>query len=127
MKRGRGPRRSPRARPMSRASVGPSSPQDPHPKQDPDGAKTVTPGDLLAFLVAAAVVGDGELVDTQLAPAHLARDLRLDPELVLAQVERHDHLAAKRLVARLHVGEGRVEEDAGEQREEAVAEQVPEE
>ena len=52
--------------------------------------------------------------------ADLAGDLRLDPEVVLAQVERAEHVGAKRLVAGLHVGERRVEEDVREQREERL-------
>ena len=56
-----------------------------------------------------------------------AGDLGLDREVVLAQVERAQDVGAERLVARLHVRERRVEEDVRQQRQEAVAEQVPEE
>src|SRR5207244_8192490 len=59
--------------------------------------------------------------------ADLGCDLRLDPEAILAQVERTEDVGPERLVARLHVGERRVVEEACEQREEAVADEMPEE
>src|SRR5204862_67184 len=62
-----------------------------------------------------------------LALADLSRDLGLDREVVLAQVERPQHVGAERLVAGLHVGERRVEEEVREQAQEAVADEVPEE
>ena len=60
----------------------PETVRDPDAQQHPDGAKAVAPGDLLPLLVAAAVVGDRQLVDPQLALADLAGDLGLDPEVV---------------------------------------------
>src|SRR5262249_54383216 len=57
-------------------------------EQHVDRAEPVAPGDLLALVVAAAVVRDRQLVDPQVALADLARDLGLDAEAVLTQVER---------------------------------------
>jgi hypothetical protein len=48
-------------------------------------------------------------------------------EVVLVQVERAQDVGAERLVPRLHVGERRVVEHVRQQRQKAVAEQVPEE
>src|SRR3954452_1457434 len=73
-----------------------------HAQQDPDRAEAVAPGDVLALGVGAAVVGDRHLVDAQLPAADPAGDLGLDPEVVLAQRQRLQHLGAKRLVAGLH-------------------------
>ena len=42
------------------------------------------------------------------------------------EIEGAQHVAAERLVARLHVGQRRVVEDVREQRQEAVPKQVPE-
>src|SRR5581483_11596441 len=97
-----------------------------HAEEDPERLEAVAPGDLLPFRIRAAVVGDRKLVDPQPALADLARQLRLDRESVLPEVERAEDVAAERLVARLHVGERRVEQHAGNEAEEAVADAVPE-
>src|SRR5207253_1043350 len=91
-----------------------------------DGLEAVPPRDLLPLRVGAAVVRDRQLVHAQLAFADLGGDLRLDAEVVLVEIEGAQHVAAERLVARLHVGQRRVVEDVREQRQEAVAKQVPE-
>ena len=93
-----------------------------------DGAEAVAPRDLLAFGVGAAVVGDRHLVEADVRAE--AQDLRgqlgLDPEVVGDQVQAADEVAAERLVADLHVGDRRVVEHVGQQRQEAVAGVVPE-
>ena len=94
-----------------------------------DGAEAVAPRDLLALGVRAAVVGDRHLVEADAGPEpqHLGGELRLDPEVVGDRVQVADEVAAEGLVADLHVGDRRVVEHVGQQREEAVAGVVPEE
>src|SRR5271165_2327205 len=69
-------------------------------------AEGVLQADLLAFLVSAAGIADRYLVDAprrRLALGDLGRDLRLEAEAVRLQVQLGQHLAAKDLVAGLHV------------------------
>src|SRR5437763_909301 len=103
------------------------SPGKPDAQQHPDRAEPVAPGNVLALGERASVVRDRQLVDPEPALADLRRDLRLDPEPVLTQVERPQDVGAERLVPRLHVGQRRVVEQGRQQREEAVADEVPEE
>ena len=60
---------------------------DAHAEQHPKCAEAVAPGDLLTLLVRSAVIGDGQLVDAQSTLANLRRDLWLDAESLLPQVE----------------------------------------
>src|SRR5690349_5073990 len=83
--------RASRTRPTRRCRAGPaghgatsSSPREPVLDESPHGGKAVTPGDLLALVVAPTVVADGQLVDAEAAPADLGRQLGLDPEVRLA-------------------------------------------
>src|SRR3954468_4024232 len=55
----------------------------------------VLPADLLAFLVGAAVVGDAHLVDAAVQLRHLGRELGLDAEARLLDVDGLDDLAAE--------------------------------
>src|SRR5205085_3528573 len=64
-----------------------------HPQQGHDRRRPVPPGDLLPLVGRPAVVRDRQLVEPQLAGQHLARDLRLDPEVVPAQPEAPHHFA----------------------------------
>src|SRR5207302_6830020 len=99
----------------------------PHREEHVQRLEPVAPGDLLALRVRAAVVGDRELVDPQTAEADLRGDLRLDPEAVLAQVERAQNVDPERLVPGLHVVQRRVVEHVRHQAQETVSDQVPEE
>jgi hypothetical protein len=78
-------------------------------------------------MVGPLLVGDGELVDAKLAAAHLSRDLGLDPEPVLAQVEGARDVRPQRLVAGLHVVQRGVEQYVRDEAEKAVSHQMPEE
>ena len=53
----------------------------------PGEPEAVAPGDLLTLLVRSAVIGDGQLVDAQSTLENLRRDLWLDAESLLPQVE----------------------------------------
>src|SRR5262245_14255775 len=86
-----------------------------------DGPHAIAPADLLALGVGAAVVADPQLVDPPVAPGHLGGDLGLEPEPVLLDDHRLDHLAPEGLVAGLHVGEVQVGEHVGQRGEEPVA------
>src|SRR5215813_11894459 len=52
-----------------------------------DRAKTVQPGQLLAFFPASGVVADGHLMDSVAQPQDAARDVRLDVEASPFQVQ----------------------------------------
>src|SRR3954449_5888721 len=86
----------------------------------PECRKSVAPGDLLALVELATGVRDRGLVDADPALQDLRGDLRLDVEAVAAQPEVEEQLAVDQLVTRLHVGERRVVEHVGNERQEAV-------
>ena len=92
----------------------------------PDGADPVPPADLLALLVGSPVVGNAHLKDPAAELRHLGRDFRFEAEPVLLDRDALDDLAAKDLVAGLHVGEVQVREHVRQQRQQAVAHAVPE-
>ena len=96
----RGTRRRPRARrPPSRAGVrGRGLLADPDAQQYPDRLEPVSPRDLLPLRVRPAVIRDRQLIDAELPLADLRGDLRLDREVVLAEVEAAEHVAAEGLV-----------------------------
>src|SRR5690606_20728694 len=64
---------------------------------------SVAPPDLLALVVGTAAVGDADLIDPQAPCGHLRRDLGFEPEPILGDWDRLDHLGPKGLVAGLHV------------------------
>ena len=92
----------------------------------PEGGDGVLPADLLALFVRAPVVGDGHFEDAVAAPRHFRRELRLDAEAARLDGHGLDDLAAEHLVAGLHVRQIEVREHVGGQRQEAVADRVPE-
>src|SRR5690348_9624104 len=98
-----------------------------HAEENANRLEAVPPRDLLPLCVGAAVVGNRQLVHAELALADLRRDLRLDCEVALTQVERAKDLRAEGLVARLHVRERRVVEHVRQQREKPIPDEVPEE
>src|SRR3954468_3041315 len=88
-----------------------------------DRFDAILPGDLLSLFVAAAVVGDADLVDPQPRPelGDLRGDLRLEAEAVALQ--RRDLLeyrATKHLIADLHVRQVQIREGVAERGEELV-------
>src|SRR2546421_5873145 len=95
-------------------------------QKDADRLEAVPPCDLLPLCIGATVVGDRKLVHTQLPLTDLRRDLRLDAEVVLAEIERAQNLRAERLVAGFHIGERGVVEDVRQQGQEAVPDEMPE-
>src|SRR5919199_5462944 len=116
-----------RARPGANPACASGSATKPDDDERLDRLQPVLPGDLLALGVGASVVGDRHLVDTELAGADLAGDLRLDREVVLRQGQRAQDVDPEGLVPGLHVRERRVEEDVRQQAEGPVPDQVPEE
>jgi len=90
------------------------------------GAKAVLPVDLFAFGVRAAVIGNGDLVNTDTKSGNLGGDLGFKAEAVLFDFDALDNLATEGFVAGLHVRKVQVGKHVGEQREEAVADGVPE-
>src|SRR5579864_1973714 len=99
---------------------------NPEPDQGPQRAEPVLPGDLLAFVELAAVVGDRHLVDAIAATKDLGRDLRLEVKAVGDDRDAVEDLAVEELVAGLHVRDRRVVENVGDQRQHPVTDPVPE-
>src|SRR4051794_16944004 len=93
----------------------------------PQRRETVAPSDLLALVELATGVGDRDFVDADLPLQDLRGDLGLDVEAVAPQAEVGHELPVDELVTRLHVGERRVVQHVGDQREETVADPVEEE
>src|ERR1700678_2497727 len=91
-----------------------------------EGPHAVLPVDLLALLVGAAVVRNADLVDTAARVRNIGGDFRLEAEAALFDGDRLDDLPPEHLVAGLHVGQVQVGEHVREQREQAVADAVPE-
>jgi len=75
----------------------------------------MTPADLLALVVGAAVIGDAHLVDPAAAAGELGGDLRLKAEALLTDADRLNDLGAEGLVAGLHVREVQVSEHVADQ------------
>src|SRR5581483_793610 len=71
----------------------------------PERAKAVAPADLLSLGVRAAVVADADLVNDHVELGDFCRDLRLESEPILLDLDLLEHLAAEQLVARFHVRE----------------------
>ena len=93
----------------------------------PHRGDRVPPADLLALGVHPAVVRDRHLVDPAAQVRHLGRELGLEAEAIRAQRDAAQDVGAERLVARLHVGEVQVGAHVRQERQEAVADGVPEE
>src|SRR2546426_770028 len=92
-----------------------------------DGTEAVLPRDLLARLIAPAVIGDRNLVDPTPQPRHLGGELRLETESIGLQIESGNQAGAKHLVAGFHVGQVQVREHVRKRRQEPVPHVVPEE
>ena len=82
--------------------------------------------ELLALLARAGLVGDRHLVDALARAQHARRDLRLDREAALAELQRAEQLRAHDLVARHHVRDPAVVEDVRRLGHGLVAHHVPE-
>ena len=89
-------------------------------------AHAVAPSDLLALGVGSTGVRDADLVDAESLAGQLGRDLGLEAEPILLDLDRLDDLAPEHLVARLHVGQVQVGEHVRQQRQALVADRVPE-
>ena len=74
----------------------------------------------------AAVVRDRHFVDAGAHPRDLAGDLRLDPEVARLQIQTIGDVADEHLVAGLHVRQVQVGERVGQERQQPVADRVPE-
>ena len=98
----------------------------PVPEQRPEDAQAVQRRQLLAGLARPRLVADRHFVDADAAAQQLRRDLRLDPEAALAQVERAEELQAHRLVAGHHVRDPAVVDHVARQRDRLVPDHVPE-
>ncbi len=88
----------------------------------------VTPRDLLALGDGAPVVGDRDLVQADTWDLqHLGGDLGLEAEVIADEADPTNQVTAEGFVAHFHITDRGIEEDIGEQREEAVPRVVPEE
>ena len=121
-------RRTPPARCCGRArgrALAQAPPRRRVPHDAVDRADAVLPPDLLALGVRAARVRDADLVDPPARGRDLRGDLGLEPEAVLLDLDRLDHLTPERLVTGLHVGEVQVGEHVRRGGEQPVADRVP--
>jgi len=91
-----------------------------------ESAETILPADFLPFGIGPAVVGDGDLVDARTRLGRLRHDLGFKAEAVFLNFDRLDEFASKRFVAGLHVREVEIGRHVRQEREELVAERVPE-
>ena len=92
-----------------------------------DGAHAVLPADFFAFFKGASVVADSDLIDTDFGHAgDFGSDFGLESEAIFAQLEWLNEVAAKELVAGLHVGKVQVGEHIGQEGEEFIAQRMPE-
>src|SRR6267378_3305577 len=92
----------------------------------PECPYSILPGDLLAFLVSSAGVGDANLIDPTAEASDLGDDLRLEAEAGLLDRDLLDHLPPERLVAALHVREVQIGGQVREESQEFVTDGVPE-
>lgn len=91
-----------------------------------DGADAVSPADLFAFFVGAAVVGDGNLINGDFEFGDLGGDFGFEAEAVFLDGDFLQYLAAEHFVTGLHVGEVQVGEHVGHEGEKLVPHGVPE-
>src|SRR5262245_58837721 len=92
----------------------------------PNRSKTVAPSDLLAFLVGTSRIGNAYLVHPVPALRDFCSHLWLEPEPVFVKLNALDDLATKHLVAGFHVAEVEVRNGIRKQRQEPVADRMPE-
>src|SRR6185312_15090650 len=92
----------------------------------PNGGHTVTPGDLLAFFVGAAVVPNWNLINSTAQARDFDRELRLETKTVTAELQRVEHLPPKHLITNFHVSEIQITEKIAEEREGMIAHIMPE-
>src|SRR4029077_6209855 len=87
----------------------------------------VSPVDLLAFLVSAPGVVDGNLEDARPSLGQLDRQLGFDAKVQTLERDTLKQAGTHHLVAGFHVGEVQVADQVAEKREELVTELVPKE
>src|SRR5213079_3119044 len=92
----------------------------------PQRFDAISPTDLLSFLVCAPVIRDPHFIYSQLHPRDLDRNLRLKSESVLLELDRLNHVAPEDLEARFHIGQVQVGKHIRDQREETIANRMPE-
>ena len=96
----------------------------------PESPEGVLESDLLALFVRSPIIRDTHLEDAHALRsrqlADLRRHLRLYPEALLLQFELIEHALLDDLVACLHVGEVKIGEHVGKQREHLIAQHMPE-
>src|SRR5579885_1925103 len=91
------------------------------------GGDRIAPSDLLPFFVCAAGVGNRNFVDAPFGARGLGGYLRLEGETVGGELEPHQLLPHKRFHSGFHVGQIQIAHHIGKQRDEPVADVVPEE
>src|SRR6266849_4047603 len=78
------------------------------------------------FVQKSAATSDAHLIDPQPHLRNLRYDLGLEAESILSDLNRLDDIAAKNLVARLHVGQVQIRQHVRKEREKPVPYGVPE-
>ncbi len=96
-------------------------------ENEPQRFDAVTPADVLAFCIGAAVIRDRNLVDARPPLRQAGGHLGLEAESVRSQTEPLQHVPPDRLVTGLHVGEIQVVGHVGEGCQQSIPERMPEE
>src|SRR5439155_16595210 len=84
------------------------------------------PADLLAFFICAPLIADAHFINSQAALSYFDGNLWLKSKTVFFNWYRLDHLSAKHFVAGLHVAEIDIGQAIRKQRQEPIADGVPE-
>src|SRR4029453_18510028 len=92
----------------------------------PQSADAVLPPDLLALFVGSASIRNADLEDSPLQLRHFCRDLRFETEPVLFDHDLLQDFSSEDLVASLHVGQVQIGERIRAQRQQVVANGMPE-
>ena len=95
-------------------------------KDGVDGTKTIAPADFFTLGVGSAVVADPHLIDGAAQPGDFGGDFGLKPKAVFLQGDLFQDFPAEDFITGLHVGDIDVGQHVREQREETVADHVPE-
>src|SRR5262245_18808543 len=104
----------------------PPSAKEAKPKDVNQRGKAVPPRDLLAFLICAPVVTDGNFVDPTTKLGDLDGHLGLEAKTVGLERELAQHVTAEDLVSNLHVRHVQPSEKIRQQCEPAIRRIVPE-
>ena len=88
--------------------------------------QAIFPPNFLSLFIAAAMIGNANFVEPQIALGQFACYLRLEAEAILLDLNAFQNITAKHLIARFHISEIQVGEHVRDEGEKPVANAVPE-